>query len=52
MDYKRVLDHVRAKLLHKDEEPLEAVTLINATNELLISEEYECLSTEFKEELT
>lgn len=52
VDYKRVLDHVRAKSLYENEKSLDAVTLISATNELLTSEEYKCLSDEFKQELT
>lgn len=52
VDYKRVLDHVRAKSPYKNEEPLDGASVINATNELLISEEYNCLSAEFKQELT
>lgn len=51
MDYKRVLDHVRAKSPCKKEKPLDGPSVIKATNELLSSEEYECLSEEFKQEL-
>lgn len=51
VDYKRVLDHVRAKSPCKNEEPLDGPSVIKATSELLNSEEYECLSEEFKQEL-
>ncbi|XP_035735078.1 DNA-directed RNA polymerase III subunit RPC1-like isoform X1 [Vespa mandarinia] len=51
VDYKRVLDHVQAKSPYKEEEPLDGPSVIKATNELLNSEEYECLSDEFKQEL-
>ncbi|XP_011874550.1 PREDICTED: DNA-directed RNA polymerase III subunit RPC1 [Vollenhovia emeryi] len=51
VDYKRVYDHVRAKMPHKSEAPLDAASVMNATNEMLSSEEYECLSDEFKQEL-
>ncbi|EZA62907.1 DNA-directed RNA polymerase III subunit RPC1 [Ooceraea biroi] len=52
VDYKRLYDHIRAKLPYKNEEPLDGANVINATNEMLASEEYECLSVEFKQELT
>ncbi|XP_012231845.1 DNA-directed RNA polymerase III subunit RPC1 isoform X2 [Linepithema humile] len=52
VDYKRVYDHVRAKLPYKNEEPLDGPRVISATNEMLSSEEYDCLSSEFKQELT
>lgn len=52
MDYKRVYDDVRAKLPYKNEDPLDGPGVINATNEMLSSEEYDCLSEEFKQELT
>lgn len=52
VDYKRVYDHVRAKMPYKTEEPLDANSVMNATNEMLSSEEYDCLSNEFKQELT
>ncbi|XP_034186947.1 DNA-directed RNA polymerase III subunit RPC1 [Osmia lignaria lignaria] len=51
VDYKRVLDHVRAKSPCKNEQPLDGPSVIKATTELLNSEEYECLSHEFKQEL-
>lgn len=51
MDYKRVLDHVRAKSSCKNEQPLDGPSVIKATTELLNSEEYDCLSHEFKQEL-
>lgn len=44
-------EHVRAKMPYKTEEPLDAASVINATHEMLRSEEYECLSKEFKDEL-
>ncbi|KAL6268377.1 hypothetical protein P5V15_001510 [Pogonomyrmex californicus] len=52
VDYKRVYDHVRAKMPYRTEEPLDAASVINAMNEMLSSEEYDCLSNEFKQELT
>lgn len=52
VDYRRVLDHVRAKSPCKMEKPLDGPSVIKATNELLNSEEYECLSEEFKQELS
>ncbi|XP_034935802.1 DNA-directed RNA polymerase III subunit RPC1 [Chelonus insularis] len=52
VDYKRVLDHVRAKSPYKNEETLDGPSVITATNELLNTEEYSCLSEEFKLELT
>jgi len=51
VDYRRLYDHVRAKLPYQNEEPLDGANVINATNEMLASEEYDCLSTEFKQEL-
>ncbi|XP_012276667.1 DNA-directed RNA polymerase III subunit RPC1 [Orussus abietinus] len=51
VDYKRVLDHVKAKSPYKDEASLDGPSVIKATNELLNSEEYACLSIEFKQEL-
>lgn len=52
VDYKRVLDHVKAKSPYKEEDALDGPSVIKATNELLKSEEYECLSDEFKQELS
>ncbi|XP_017880116.1 DNA-directed RNA polymerase III subunit RPC1 isoform X1 [Ceratina calcarata] len=52
VDYERILDHVRAKSPCKDEDPLDASNVLKATVELLNSEEYECLSEEFKQELS
>ena len=52
MDYERVYEHVRAKMPYITEEPLDYASVINATKEMLRSEEYECLSEEFKDELT
>lgn len=52
MDYKRVLDHVTAKSSCKNEEPLDGPDLIKATNELVGSKDCECLSEEFKQELS
>lgn len=51
VDYVRVYDHVRAKMPHKTEEPLSATNVMNATKEMLSSEEYDCLSDEFKKAL-
>ncbi|XP_019885205.1 DNA-directed RNA polymerase III subunit RPC1 isoform X2 [Camponotus floridanus] len=51
VDYKRVYDHVRAKLPYKNEEPLDAVSVMSATEDMLSTEEYDCLSEEFKKEL-
>ncbi|XP_008558065.1 DNA-directed RNA polymerase III subunit RPC1 [Microplitis demolitor] len=51
VDYKRVLDHVCAKSPYKNEDPLEGAELMTATTELLATEEFKCLSTEFKQEL-
>lgn len=51
MDYKRVYDHVRAKLPYKNEEPLDAVSVMKATEDMLSTEEYDCLSEEFKKDL-
>lgn len=51
VDYKRVLDHVRAMSLYRDEEPLEPIQIKKAAEELLKNEEYSCLSEEFKDEL-
>lgn len=36
---------------YKTEEPLDAASVMSATNEMLSSEEYDCLSDEFKQEL-
>lgn len=36
---------------YKTEDPLDAVSVMSATNEMLSSEEYNCLSNEFKQEL-
>lgn len=44
-------DHVKAKMPYKTEEPLDAASVINAAKDMLNSEEYECLSDEFKKEL-
>ncbi|KAF3423619.1 hypothetical protein E2986_12478 [Frieseomelitta varia] len=52
VDYKRILDHVRAKSPCKNEEPLDGPDIIKATFELLNSKDYECLSEEFKQELS
>jgi len=51
VDYERVYDHVKAKMPYKTEEPLDAASVINAAKEMLSSEEYDCLSDEFKKEL-
>ncbi|XP_051169994.1 DNA-directed RNA polymerase III subunit RPC1 [Leptopilina boulardi] len=51
VDYKRVLDHVRAMSSYRDETPLEPMKIKKAAEELLKTEEYLCLSDEFKEEL-
>ncbi|XP_072757329.1 DNA-directed RNA polymerase III subunit RPC1-like [Anoplolepis gracilipes] len=51
VDYKRVYDHVRAKMPYKDEEPLDAAGVMSATEDMLSTEEYNCLSEEFKKEL-
>ncbi|XP_018403555.1 PREDICTED: DNA-directed RNA polymerase III subunit RPC1 [Cyphomyrmex costatus] len=51
VDYERLYEHVRAKMPYESEEPLDAASVINATNEMLSSEEYECLSEQFKLEL-
>lgn len=51
VDYKRVLDHVRAMSPYRDEEPLEPIQIKKAAEELLKTEEYSCLSNEFKDEL-
>lgn len=51
MDYKRVLDHVRAKSLYQDEPALDGKSLLAATEQLLATDEYSCLSNEFKQEL-
>ncbi|XP_043285852.1 DNA-directed RNA polymerase III subunit RPC1 [Venturia canescens] len=51
VDYKRVLDHVRAKSPYKEEEPLDGQDVVKATTELLNGDEYSCLSDEFKQEL-
>ncbi|XP_046612722.1 DNA-directed RNA polymerase III subunit RPC1 isoform X1 [Neodiprion virginianus] len=51
VDYKRVLDHTRAKSPYRDEQPLDGTSVISATTELLKSEDYSCLSDEFKQEL-
>ncbi|CAL1677654.1 unnamed protein product [Lasius platythorax] len=51
VDYKRVYDHVRAKLPYKNEEPLDAVSVMKATEDMLSTEEYDCLSEEFKKDL-
>ncbi|KAG5346572.1 RPC1 polymerase, partial [Acromyrmex charruanus] len=52
VDYERVYEHVRAKMPYITEEPLDYASVINATKEMLRSEEYECLSEEFKDELS
>ncbi|XP_076289845.1 DNA-directed RNA polymerase III subunit RPC1-like [Lasioglossum baleicum] len=52
VDCKRILDHVRAKSPCKNEKPLDGPSIIKATSELLNSEDYECLSEEFKQELS
>ncbi|XP_012263608.2 DNA-directed RNA polymerase III subunit RPC1 [Athalia rosae] len=51
VDYKRVLDHVQAKSPYRNEVSLDGPSVINATTELLKSEDYSCLSDEFKQEL-
>ncbi|KAK0182168.1 hypothetical protein PV327_000331 [Microctonus hyperodae] len=51
VDYQRILDHVRAKSPYRNEDSLDTLTLVKATNELLNSDEYSCLSEEFKQEL-
>ncbi|XP_015123305.1 DNA-directed RNA polymerase III subunit RPC1 [Diachasma alloeum] len=51
VDYKRVLDHVRAKSPCKDEDSLDGPSVIKATVQLLNTEEFSCLSEEFKNEL-
>lgn len=51
VDFKRVYDHVRAKMPYKTEKPLDATSVIDVTNDMLSSEEYDCLGNEFKQEL-
>lgn len=44
-------DHVKAKMSYKIEEPLDVASVFNAAKDMLNSEEYECLSDEFKKKL-
>ncbi|KAL7303100.1 hypothetical protein TKK_0004313 [Trichogramma kaykai] len=52
VDYRRVLEDVRARNAWPDEEPLDGPSIDKATAELLQSSEYDCLSREFKDEIT
>ncbi|KAJ8676229.1 hypothetical protein QAD02_012015 [Eretmocerus hayati] len=51
VDYKRVLDDVKSRYSYNNEDPLDGPSIAKATSELLSSEEYSCLSDEFKQEL-
>ena len=51
VDYKRVLDDIKSRSIYINEDPLDGPSIIKATSELLTSEEYACLSEEFKQEL-
>lgn len=51
VDYKRVLEDIQCKLVDRTEDPLDGPSIIHATTVELASEEYSCLSEEFKQEL-
>ncbi|XP_049812819.1 DNA-directed RNA polymerase III subunit RPC1 [Schistocerca nitens] len=51
VDFKRVLDHVRAKCPCRDEESLDGPSIKKAAEELLKSDDFDGCSDEFKEEL-
>jgi DNA-directed RNA polymerase III subunit RPC1 len=51
VDYKRLLDDIKSRSFYGNEDPLDGPSIIKATSELLMSEEYSCLSEEFKQEL-
>ncbi|CAB0043121.1 unnamed protein product [Trichogramma brassicae] len=51
VDYKRVLEDVRARNLCPDEEPLDGPRITKATEELLETEEFSCLSKDFSDEI-
>ncbi|CAB0042436.1 unnamed protein product [Trichogramma brassicae] len=51
VDYKRILEDVRARDLCPDEEPLDGPSITIATERLLKQDEYGCLDEEFKNEM-
>ncbi|KAL7286577.1 hypothetical protein TKK_0019204 [Trichogramma kaykai] len=51
VDYKRVLEDVRARNLYPDEEPLDGPRITKATEELLETDEFSCLSKDFRDEI-
>ncbi|OXU26333.1 hypothetical protein TSAR_003123 [Trichomalopsis sarcophagae] len=51
VDYKRVLDDVKSRSIHITEDPLDGPGIMKATSLLLDSEDFACLSDEFKQEL-
>lgn len=52
VEYRRVLDHVRAKSPFKNEDSLDGASVVSLMDDMLNKEEYSCLSDEFKQELT
>ncbi|XP_074103416.1 DNA-directed RNA polymerase III subunit RPC1-like [Cotesia typhae] len=52
VDYKRVLDHVRAKVPDKNGDAMSGSEVVGAASLLLAKEEFKGLSEEFKNELT
>ncbi|XP_014213946.1 DNA-directed RNA polymerase III subunit RPC1 [Copidosoma floridanum] len=51
VDYKRVLDDVKSRFPDYVEDPLDGPSIIKASSDLLATEEYSCLSEDFKQEL-
>ncbi|KAJ9598140.1 hypothetical protein L9F63_026756, partial [Diploptera punctata] len=51
VDFRRVLDHVRAKCPAPDEEPLDGPSIIKAIEEIFKADEFDSCSEEFKNDL-
>lgn len=51
MDFAQVLDHVCIKCPQRDEEALDAPCVLQASQEILKSEDFEACSKEFKDQL-
>lgn len=51
VDYRRVLDDVKARYMCPNEDPLDAASIHKATRELLKEDDNSCMSQEFKDEL-
>ncbi|KAJ1529329.1 hypothetical protein ONE63_006119 [Megalurothrips usitatus] len=51
VDFSRVLDHVRSKCPHRDEEALDAPSVLQASQEILKTDDFGQCSQEFKDHL-